>query len=115
MMTADDASPVCWNAGWNEDGTPRPGHGNCPEPYNGHWGCCCACHPLSPMNRDSMPRNPSEGERQLIALAGVSARGQAIAEEALNLLDQLDQQPGNRVLILQRARQLREDLGKLVE
>ncbi len=37
-----------------------------------------------------------------------------IAEEALNLVEMLDRQPGNRVLILERQRELRAKLDELV-
>jgi hypothetical protein len=66
-VTADDVSRECWEAGWNEDRSPRPGHERCPEPYDPDriisgmrgWGCQCACHPASSVNPDAMSRTPT--------------------------------------------------------
>ena len=50
---------------------------------------------------------------EVYQLACKSARYASIAETALNLLDILDRQPGNRLLVLGHAARLREQMEEL--
>jgi hypothetical protein len=85
----------------------------CPgPPHAGHASSDWSC-PLDDADDIACPPGPRGANvdyPDIYRLACRSALYAGIAEEALNLLGLLDRQPGNRVLILQRAGELRRQL-----
>jgi|SRR5580765_1096355 hypothetical protein len=86
-------------------------------PAQGHRGLYAHLDPEIPSGPPSgRPENLRGADRdypEVWRLACDAAIFVGIAEEALNLLDELDAHPGNRVLVMQRARELRTRLDNL--
>jgi hypothetical protein len=80
-----------------------------PGPLRGFRGVTAHLDPVTPP-----PGTPPGADYQAVyRLACTAALYAGIAEEALNLLGTLDRTPGNRVLVLQRAAELRTRLDGL--
>jgi hypothetical protein len=118
---------------------PAPQPGRCPgPPHAGHassdWTCPLDRQPGDPLSAEQVrylpgtPETASERDRRLQrpGLRGANvdypdvyrqacdaAVYAGIAEEALNLLGELDRHPGNRVLVMQRAAELRRALDSM--
>ena len=99
---------------WQPDRDPRPGrvraYEDRPGPLRGRRGVTAHLDPVTPR---PVPRGADTDYPEVYQLACTAALRGGVAEEALNLLGTLDWTPGNRVLVLQRAAELRTRLDNL--
>lgn len=82
-------------------------------PAQGHRGLYAHLDPEPGCESSGRPENPRGADRdypEIYRLACDAAIFAGMAEEALNLLDELDRHPGNRVLVMARAREIRRAL-----